>query len=153
MSFNIPEFYELIIRFHEKMVTNKDIANSKIDEDKWTLKEMVGHLIDSASNNHHRFVRLQLTSELTFPSYEAEEWRKVSKVGEIDYELIVDFWKQYNMFLLHIIQHIDEKHLENYWDTNNQKQSLDFLVGDYFRHMKWHEELFEERVAEIKEAK
>jgi len=46
-------------------------------EDKWSPKEIIGHLIDSASNNHQRFVRAQFTDELIFAGYEQEGWVRV----------------------------------------------------------------------------
>lgn len=150
MRFDIAEYDEVIRRFHGKMTANGDIAGFKAGEGKWTLKEMVGHLLDSASNNHQRFIRLQLAEVLSFPSYEAEEWRRTSNIGELDYEFLVHFWMQFNFFLLHIIEQIDERHYQNYWLVGDQAQSLQFLVTDYFRHMRWHEELFEERVGEIR---
>ena len=53
------------------MIENLNNADVKLGPDKWTLKEMVAHLIDSASNNHQRFVRLQIGHEISFPGYEA----------------------------------------------------------------------------------
>jgi hypothetical protein len=53
--------YEKMLEDFEKlMIRNQNISEVKIGSDQWTLKEIVGHLIDSASNNHERFVRLQI---------------------------------------------------------------------------------------------
>lgn len=150
MGFNIEGFNALIFSFQAKMLENKDIADIKIREDAWTLKEMVGHLIDSASNNHQRFIRLQLQNTLQFPGYDAEEWRAVSQIKRIEFPLIVDLFRSYNTFLLHLIAHMDESSLDNVWDRGQERKGLRSLVEEYFEHMKWHMDLFDERVREIR---
>jgi len=151
MSFNIFTYEELINRFYSIMLTNEEFADVKLGEDKWTLKEMIGHLVDSASNNHQRFIRLQLQEELSLPGYEAEEWKQVSKVNELDYRFLIDFWKTYNNYLIYIIKKIKQSCLKHVWKSGTGDKTLEFLVEDYFEHIKWHIDLFEERVKEIKE--
>ena len=151
MKFNVVEYEERIENFYKIMDQNKDIVDIKISEDKWTLKEMVSHLIDSASNNHQRFIRLQLEADLAFPAYDAEEWKNISNVTEYDFKSIIDLWKYYNFYLLHIISNIKEKNLENIWEINGKQMTLRFIIEDYFeRHMNWHIELYKERVNEIR---
>jgi len=111
---------------------------------------MVGHLIDSASNNHQRFIRLQLKEKLIFPGYDTEKWKTASCLKDMDYMFLVEFWKYYNIFLLHIIKNIDANKLNNYWKFNNSQKTLEFLVNDYFVHMQWHENLFDDTIKEIK---
>ena len=150
MSFSILSYEDLISRFYSIMLTNEKLSSIKLGEDKWTLKEMIGHLIDSASNNHQRFIRLQLQNELRLPGYEAEEWKQVSNVDELDYGFLIDFWKSYNEYLIHIIKNIKQACLKNVWKSENGEKTLEFLVKDYFEHIKWHIDLFETRVEEVK---
>jgi hypothetical protein len=44
-----------------------------LSKGKWSAREVIGHLIDSAANNHQRFVRAQFRDDLVFPGYEQEE--------------------------------------------------------------------------------
>ena len=150
MVFPIDTYKTQIESFYNLMAKHMDIAEVKLGEDKWTLKEMVGHLIDSASNNHQRFIRLQLSEELILPGYNPEDWRRVSRANDLDYRFLIDFWKQYNLFLLHLIQNVDPKTLDHYWVVNSEKKSLKFLIEDYFRHIQWHVDLFNQRVQEIR---
>ncbi|MFQ3621709.1 MAG: hypothetical protein SNJ78_12295 [Spirochaetales bacterium] len=150
INFPFKEYQAQIESFHQLMLENQDISDVKLGEDKGTLKEMVGHLIDSASNNHQRFMRLQLVDTLTFPPYDAEEWRKVSQVADLDYRFLATFWKQYNAFLLHLIQHMDPATLDHCWVVKEERKPLNFLVKDYFRHLSWHVDLFKQRVQEIR---
>lgn len=149
MGFDIEGFERLILDFESMMLNQAVVADIRLDGGRWTLKEMVGHLVDSASNNHQRFVRLQLAGRLSFPAYDAEEWRRVSAVASFDYEMLVALWKTYNLFLLHLIQNMDEDALDHYWEINNERKSLKFLVEDYFAHLEWHQSLFDERVREL----
>lgn len=119
------------------------------DDDEWTLRDMVAHLIDSFSNNHQRFVRLQLEASLSFPGYEAEAWRAVQKVDSLDYRLLCDMWKGCNGYLLSVIGGIEEKPLANVWQSPDGPKTLGFLIEDYFSHMQWHLDLFERRVGEL----
>lgn len=127
-----------------------DIADVRIAPDKWTLKEMVAHLIDSASNNHQRFVRLQLEDALTFPKYDAEEWKNVTAITSFDYQTLVTLWKTYNLLLLHLIAGVDSKALTHVWRREDKDITLEFLICDYFVHLEMHRQLFVERAAEIK---
>ena len=68
---------------------------------------MVGHLVDSAANNHQRFVRLQLERELEFPAYDGDAWLRASKADSCDYRLLVRLWTEYNGYLLHIAERMD----------------------------------------------
>ena len=145
----LNEYREIISNFLDLMKKYKDISSIRIDEDKWTLKEMIGHLIDSASNNHQRFIRLQTEKEITFPYYDAEDWSKISKVNDLEDEFLFSFWKHYNDFIIHLIENIDPENLKNEWKTSDGNKTLGFLVDDYFSHMKIHYAMYIERADEI----
>jgi hypothetical protein len=120
MVFNSNEYMERIEYFYNIMEQNKEIVNIKLSEEKWTLKEMVSHLIDSASNNHQRFIRLQLETNIKFPAYEAEDWKNISKINECDFMQLIKLWKYYNIYLIHIIDNIGENKINNIWEINNK---------------------------------
>ncbi|MDR2937892.1 MAG: DinB family protein [Prevotellaceae bacterium] len=149
--FPIREYQEKIEQFYALMLANKNIVDIKLADDKWTLKEMLGHLVDSASNNHQWFIRLQLEKQASFPAYDQEAWKNATKITAYNFEDLVNLWKSYNQFLLHIIQQIDENNLSNVWV---EKQiTLKEKVEDYFvRHMNWHLDLYKTRIEEINAA-
>jgi len=148
---NINNQYKVVIQeFYRLMIDSHNIADIKIGDDKWTLKEMVGHLIDSASNNHQRFIRLQIDKRIDLPGYEAEEWNSKTKVTTFDYINLVNLWKLYNDYLIHIIEVMDPMSLKNVWVSSNGEKELQYIVKDYFSHIMWHEALFKERMEEIK---
>src|SRR2546423_1159846 len=72
-------------------------------EGKWSAKETLGHLIDSASNNHQRFVRAQFTDHLVFPGYEQEAWVRAQGYQDEPWPLLVGLWRSFNLHLAHLM--------------------------------------------------
>ncbi len=144
-------FSEMVEQFHKKLeVVPEELTGIRPAEDSWSLKEIIGHLIDSASNNHQRFVRLQFDDLLGFPPYEAESWLRVQNYRSMDWKDLVTLWYSYNRILLGIIENIDEGALENVWVKGEDALPLNFIVKDYYRHLQWHIGHFEGRLKEVK---
>src|SRR6267142_3830733 len=78
---------------------------------KWSAREIVGHLIDSAANNHQRFVRAQFSNELIFQGYQQAEWVKVQGYKDEPWFQLVKLWQHYNLHLVHLISRIPEQTL------------------------------------------
>jgi hypothetical protein len=107
--------------------------------DTWSPKEELGHLIDSAANNHVRFVRALIESEFRGPSYAQNAWVQVHRYQEMPWAAIVDFWYRYNKFLIGLLSHIPETKLRTACYVGaDGGVSLQFLVGDYVLHMQHH---------------
>src|SRR5262245_6674145 len=83
-------------------ITDSD-SQRAVAPEKWSRKQVLGHLIDSAANNHQRFVRAQLTQELVLPGYEQEKWVAVQHYQDESWETLVALWHQYNRHLLHVM--------------------------------------------------
>jgi hypothetical protein len=148
--FDIISYENKINGFYKIMVENNNIVDIKLSEEKWTLKEMVAHLIDSASNNHQRIIRLQIDKKINFPTYEAEYWKNVTNIKEFDFIELINLWKGFNYYILHLIKNINENNLNNIWEINGKELSLKFIIEDYFgKHMDWHIELYKNRIEEI----
>lgn len=147
---DIHGFRNLINSFNSKLLLVKpEITNIRIAEDKWSLNEIIGHLIDSASNNHQRFVRLHFGDLLGFPAYDGEEWIAVEKSIKMDWSVLVSLWYNYNNLLLNIIENIDAKVLENVWIKEETAIPFEELIIDYYKHLGIHMEHFENRLKEI----
>jgi len=152
--FNITEYENKINNFYEIISKNEDIVNIKLSEEKWTLKEMISHLIDSASNNHQRIIRLQINKNINFPAYEAEDWKNITKINEYNINGLKILWKEFNYYILHLIKNISEENLNNIWEINGKELTLKFIIEDYFgKHLDWHIELYKKRIEEIIENK
>jgi len=105
----------------------------------WSRKQVIGHLIDSASNNHQRFVRATLQESLDFPGYEQDGCVRVQAPQEADWELLVSLWAAYNRYLAHVIAHLPESKLGTACRIGSgEAVTLDFLAKDYLRHLVHH---------------
>lgn len=149
-AFPVAEYRALVDGFYRLMMRNRRLADVRLPDGDWTLKEMVGHLVDSFTNNHQRFIRLQLEDHLAFPGYDCEKWKDASKLSPVDYRFLVNFWRDCNVYLLALIERMDSTKLENVWESPDGPKTLAFLVEDYFGHIRWHIDFFERRVAELR---
>ena len=106
---------------------------------KWSRKEILGHLIDSASNNHQRFVRAQVADELSFPGYAQTDWVRVQGWAQADWQGIVDMWSALNRHLAHVVGRVPAEKLRTQCRIgDNAPMTLEALIADYVRHMKHH---------------
>lgn len=114
-------------------------ASLKSAPNSWSKKEILGHLLDSAVNNHHRFVRAQQVKELTFPAYAQEHWVNSQRYGERPWSELVDLWRLYNRHLAHVISLIPEDKLAvTCLIGSSEPVSLGYLVEDYVVHLRHH---------------
>jgi hypothetical protein len=105
----------------------------------WSRKQILGHLIDSASNNHQRFVRAMLQPSLDFPGYDQAGNVRVQAVQEAAWPLLVSLWAAYNHYLAHIIEHIPPSRLDTPCRIGTgEPVTLGFLASDYVRHLQHH---------------
>jgi hypothetical protein len=125
-------------------------AAARPGEGKWSAKEVVGHLIDSASNNHQRFVRAQSQEGLVFPGYAQEEWVRAQGYQGEPWPLLVNLWRFYNLHLAHVCARAPEsERLRPRREHNlheigfapvspDQPATLEHLMRDYVEHLKSH---------------
>jgi len=124
------------------------LAASKQKPEAWSVKQIVGHLIDSASNNHQRFVRAQHTRELSFPSYEQDAWVLSQDHQARPWRELVDFWVLYNHHLAHVIRRIpDAATGVSCRIGTGEPITLSALVEGYVAHVKHHLMQIQERRA------
>ena len=100
---------------------------------------MIGHLIDSASNNHQRFVRAQGVAALEFPKYEQESWVSLQNYKQATWPELVDFWRLYNHHLARVIRAVAPEKLQVPVKIGpGEPMALGDLIKDYLRHLKHH---------------
>ena len=106
---------------------------------KWCAKEELGHLIDSASNNHIRFAVAALEGQFQRPGYAQDEWVRLHGYASMQWDEIVDFWFAYNRFLTGLLERIPESRLEAECSIGAAPAvTLAFLIDDYILHMQHH---------------
>ena len=119
-------------------------------EDHWSAKQIIGHLVDSAANNHARFVLGQLKDDLVFPGYDQDGWVRTNHYQDEPWPALVDLWRAYNLHLHHLMSHADQKKLSTPCTLHTLQEiafktvpkseavTLEYLMRDYVDHLKHH---------------
>jgi len=117
---------------------------------KWCPREIIGHLIDSASNNHQRFVRAQFQDDLVFSGYEQDRWVAVQQYRDAPWDELIALWRNFNLHIARIMDAVpkDERDRprarhnldELAWRpvSRDEPASLDYFMSDYVAHLKHH---------------
>ena len=125
-------------------------SRQKGSPDEWSPVEVLGHLIDSAANNHQRFVRAQFTDDLVFSGYEQEQWVSSQNYRNESWSEVIQLWSSYNLHLLHVVSAIPEdvrtkaraRHTLDQIAFNlvdkNDPATLEYLIRDYVDHLRHH---------------
>ncbi|HEY9167155.1 MAG TPA: DinB family protein [Candidatus Kryptonia bacterium] len=138
------DFSEIILSIEERerkhlLSFNESDVSKRPSPDKWSKKEILGHLIDSASNNHQRFVRALLTDKLEFPAYTQREWVKSQNYTDEGWNQLVELWSSYNQHLAHVVAQVPSGKLTTPCRIGtNDVMTLEALIADYVKHMEHH---------------
>jgi hypothetical protein len=120
-----------------------DLPSSKVelkqDASKWSAKEELGHLLDSAVNNHQRIVRTQLEEHPAMPSYDGERWVELHRYQDRDWRLLIRLWSSLNEQLLAAAAAVPESEWSRTCTIGDSGPlTLKFVVDDYVKHMVHH---------------
>jgi hypothetical protein len=116
---------------------------------KWSPREIIGHLIDSASNNHQRFVRGQLQDDLVFPGYAQDDWVRIGRYADAPWADLVTLWRTFNLQLARVMEGTAEDirlrpRARHSFDeigvslAPNEAARLDLVMSDYVLHLQHH---------------
>lgn len=127
----LPEEYNSM---SEKEVSNRSLPN------KWSKKEILGHLCDSGINNIERFIKIQYEEPVyVIQSYNQNQWVMVQNYQDRPLDEIVDLFQTLNKQIVNIVKNIPKEKLSNLCDIgNNQHKTLQWLIQDYLEHMEHH---------------
>jgi hypothetical protein len=105
----IAQLEAILASVPQRLATIPEVAaEAKPDPARWSRKEILGHLIDSAGNNQQRFVRAQLSPRLEFPSYQQESWVSTQAYATESWGDLVNLWVMLNRHLLHVVKAMPE---------------------------------------------
>ena len=146
----LVEFRATLEFASERLLQIPEAETESALNDGWCAKQILGHLIDSAANNHARFVRAQWQEDLVFEGYDGDAWVRVQKYEQASWASLVDLWTNYNLHLLHVIENIPDDTLRKSrakhsldkiaWQPvpANEPVTLDYFIRDYFGHLQEH---------------
>ncbi len=123
----------------ELLKITPETASQKINASTWSKKEILGHLIDSASNNHQRFVRAAQDDALDFPAYDQNKWVTVQCYNEMNWFELINLFALYNVHLSRIIEYFSPDMLNNLCNIGKEKPvTLEYVIDDYVVHLEHH---------------
>ena len=139
------ELLSLIKEWEPKLsALGDDVISERRNSQNRTIKQITGHMVDSATNNTHRIVHLQYQeSPLIFPCYASggnnDRWIAIQNYQEEDWGELVRLWKYTNAHVAHVIKNMNNEKLDNVWISGtNEEISLEAMVLDFPRHFKLH---------------
>jgi len=116
-----------------------DDASASAGPGRWSKKEILGHLIDSAANNHQRFVRAQLVESLSFPEYAQEEWVARQSYATERWPDVVNLWLLLNRHLVHVLKQIPEEVFARPCSIGGKAPiPLSEVASGYVEHLEHH---------------
>ena len=117
---------------------------------KWSPKQVIGHLLDSACNNHRRFVLARNQKDLVFPGYDENAWAKAQAYEHAEWNDLLELWRLYNLHLARVIAETPSEIAREprsphsldriAWRTlpEDQPATLAYLMRDYVGHLRHH---------------
>jgi hypothetical protein len=141
----IQELLSLVEQWEPRLLAlANDVITERRNSQNRTIKQIVGHMVDSASNNTHRIIHLQYQKNpLIFPDYanlgNNNRWIAIQNYQDEEWDNLVQLWKYSNIHIAHVIRNINAEKLENEWiSALDEKISLRAMVVDFLRHFKLH---------------
>jgi hypothetical protein len=139
---------EIISRVYPRLQSIPEShASEKPNQEKWSIKEILGHLIDSAANNHQRIVRMQEVEHIGIFKYSQGHWVKTQSYQTESWEDIIELWYRYNLHLAHIIARVNPESLSHTCDVGDpEPMTLREIIEGYLRHLNHHlEQIFSDQ--------
>lgn len=134
---NLREILKEILPLLENITENE--AGKRPLPGKWSKKEILGHLIDSACNNQQKFVRTMAGEHLDFVGYKQNHWVDSQKYNKKNWKELIVFWQTYNLHISHIIENVETEVLTNTITIEEAGPfTLEFIMKDYLEHLKHH---------------
>ena len=103
---------------------------------KWSKKEIMGHLIDSAQSNIRRFVVAQY-EDSPYIVYNQDKWVTIANYQEWDDAAIIDLWYAVNKQACRILENTSPEKGERQCLTQ-ELHTLEWLASDYLKHLRHH---------------
>ena len=142
---NNKELLRLVNEWELRLLSlPEEVIGNRRNSQNRTIKQIVGHMVDSASNNTHRIIHLQYNaSPLIYPDYanlgNNDRWIAIQNYQNENWQNLVQLWKYSNLHIAHVIDNVNPEKLNNEWiSALQQRVSLEVMILDYLSHFKLH---------------
>lgn len=147
-DYNLKEI--TLAAFEQLITTEEQDAEKRPGYGKWSAKEIMGHLIDSATNNQVRFVKAQNSDELIGQGYDQDAWVEAQNYQAVNWHDILILWRQMNLHISHLMEqtpddvkdrersHHNLHQIAFHTIPKDQSATLDYFMEDYVVHLKHH---------------
>ena len=138
LSALISKWESILLSQPEKTITNRKNSQNR------SIRQIVGHMVDSATNNIHRVIHMHYqSSPIKYPDYanlgNNDRWIAIQNYQEEDWNDLVGLWVSLNRHMVHLIKQVDVSKLDQYWiSALNEPVTLREMITDYPRHFKLH---------------
>jgi DinB superfamily len=136
------EFWSRMERAEQKLSLLSEVdARKPVRRDGWLRKEVLGHLVDSATVNHVRFAFAATVGGYEGPNYDQNAWVRLNGYAQIPWAAILDQWRTRNTWIAETITNIPQENLGAMCKIGeNPPMRLDELIRDYLAHLEHHVE-------------
>ena len=151
MTDYIADLVETVERTSRELSAVTDASASvRSAPGRWSPKEILGHLIDSAANNHPRFVRAQSQDDLIFPGYAQDDWVARQRYQDATWADLIVLWREYNRHLARVMAAVPPEVRDREHERHNlheiawqvvpahERATLGYLMADYVGHLHHH---------------
>lgn len=136
------------------LALSEEIISNRKNTQNRSIRQILGHLFDSASNNTHRIVHFQYRENpMSFPNYAIlgnnDRWIAIQDYQHENWYNLVQLWKYANLHLIHVVRNVDQTKLENQWISGEDKLiSLRENIEGYLPHLELHLREIEELISQ-----
>jgi len=145
----VLDLRETVNRVTPKLLALGDASATRPAADKWSPREIIGHLVDSATNNYGRFVRGQLENDLVAQGYAQDDWVRIGRYRDAPWDELVTLWRTINLQLARVMEGTPEEIRRRPRARHNleaigvslmpgEAATLEHVMNDYVGHLKHH---------------
>jgi len=145
------ELREVVLRVEPRLIAIDERTSARaLGPGKWSPKETIGHLVDSAANNYQRFVRAADRPDLVFEGYDSDAWVERGRYGEAPWSELVELWRGLNLQIARVMDGVPEAlrargTMAHNFDriafvtvAKGEVSNLEYLMRDYVVHLRHH---------------
>lgn len=139
------EIFNKIQTWEDKLLSlDESVISLPRNSQNRSIRQIVGHMVDSATNNTHRMIHLQYReTPLEFPNYATrgnnDRWISIQNYQEEDWHELISLWKFIHLHFLHVVKNVDSNKLSKEWFADeNERITLEEMLLDFPRHFQLH---------------